>query len=360
MTRTMTAFRLTDWGRAPELTTMPVPTPGPTDVLLKVGGAGACRSDVHLMHRDTGPWPAGFVLGHENAGWVAEIGSAVRSFAPGDAVAVMGSWGCGDCARCRQGIDPYCDHPQNAPAPGGGGGLGLDGGMAEYMLVRDADRHLVALPGGLDPVQAAPLSDAALTPYHAVRRSLPKLADDDATVTVIGVGGLGSFAVQALEAMTKATVIAIDPRETSRTEAATDGAEYCFAPGPDTSSDIRDLTGGRGVDVVLDFVGSADTHALAAAIVRPLGDLTILGAGSGTTAVGFGILPYEVSVQTSYWGSRDELADVIDLAASGVLRTRVTTYPLAAAAQAYQDLAEGRVLGRAVVVPDADSPSALT
>lgn len=352
--KTMAAYRLHTWGQDPELTTMAVPAAGPRDVLLRVGGAGACQSDLHLMHlpdASRAPWPAGFVLGHENAGWVAEVGREVRGFAEGDPVAVMGAWGCGTCVRCHHGVDPYCDRPHLTAAPGGGGGLGLDGGMAEYMVVRDADRHLVRLPDGLAPSAAAPLSDAALTPYHAVRRSLPKLADPDSTVLVIGIGGLGGFAIQALEALTAATVIAVDTRAASLSRAAADGAEHVLASGPDVAATVRELTDGRGADVVLDFVGASATLALAGSVVRPLGDLTIIGAGGGQAVVGFGVFPYEVSVQTTYWGSRAELAEVVDLAARGVLRSSVTTYPLAEAAGAYRDLAEGRVQGRAVIVP---------
>lgn len=351
---TMTALRLTEWGREAELVEVARPTPGPRDVLLKVGGAGACQSDLHLMHEfepGTAPWAPGFVLGHENAGWVAEVGADVRRFSTGDAVAVLGAWGCGRCARCQVGADPYCDDPGATDAPGGGGGLGLDGGMAEYMVVRDADRHLVALPDTLPPDLAAPLTDAGLTPFHAVRRSLGKLTDPRATVLVIGVGGLGGFGVQILSALTPAQVVAVDTRPEALMTARDHGAAHAFHPGATTASDIKDLTGGRGVDVVLDFVGSAATVALGGSVVRPLGDLTLVGAGGAHAAVGFGILPYEVSVQTTFWGGLDELEQVVDLAARGVLRSQVTHYPLTDALQAYRDLAGGKVSGRAVIRP---------
>lgn len=351
---TMTAFRLTDWGKEGELVEVPRPTPGPRDVLLRVGGAGACQSDLHLMHEfdaETAPWAPGFVLGHENAGWVAEAGADVRRFREGDAVAVMGAWGCGTCERCAAGNDPYCDNPAGSAAPGGGGGLGLDGGMAEYMVVRDADRHLVALPDSLPPDLAAPLTDAAVTPYHAVKRSLAKLADPRSTALVIGVGGLGGFAVQVLAALTSASVVAVDTRPDALARAHDDGAAFTLSPGGLTASDIRDVTGGRGVDVALDFVGNRATLDLAAAVVRPLGDLTVVGAGGANAAVGFGILPYEVSVQTTFWGNLTELAEVVDLAGRGILRPRVVHYPLAEALTAYRDLAEGRVDGRAVIRP---------
>lgn len=352
--RTMKAFQLSAWGREGELVELPVPRPGPRDVLLSVGGAGACHTDLHLMHEmdaASARWPAGFVLGHENAGWVAETGSEVRRFTEGDAVAVLGAWGCGRCERCSQGNDPYCDDPAAAPAPGGGGGLGLDGGMAEYMVVRDADRHLVPLPDTLPPHLAAPLTDAGLTPYHAVRRSLSKLADPRSTALVIGVGGLGGFAVQILEALTAAQVAAVDVRQEARDAAVASGAEHTFAPGDDTAAHIRDLTGGRGVDVVLDFVGTPSTVELAGGVVRPLGDLTLVGAGGGHATVGFRVLPYEVSAQTTFWGNRQELGEVVHLAARGMLRPQVTRYSLDEALTAYRDLAAGKVIGRAVLVP---------
>lgn len=351
---TMTAFRLTDWGKEGELVEIPRPTPGPRDVLLKVGGAGACQSDLHLMHEfepSTAPWAPGFVLGHENAGWVVEVGSEVHRVAEGDAVAVMGAWGCGVCERCSSGNDPYCDNPAATDAPGGGGGLGLDGGMAEYMVVRDADRHLVALPETLAPDLAAPLTDAAVTPYHAVKRSLDRLADPRATALVIGVGGLGGFAVQILSALTSAKVIAVDTRDEARARALQDGALHAFAPAADTSSNVRDLTEGRGVDVVLDFVGNRATLDLAGSVVRALGHLTVVGAGGANASVGFGLLPYEVSVQTTFWGSLTELAEVVDLAARGIVTPRVVHYPLSEALSAYRDLAAGKVDGRAVIRP---------
>jgi alcohol dehydrogenase, propanol-preferring len=352
--QTMRALRLTTWGQEAELVEVPVPTPGPRDVLLRVGGAGACQSDLHLMHEfeaATAPWRPGFVLGHENAGWVAAAGSDVRHFAEGEAVAVMGAWGCGACERCKHGNDPYCDRPAAAGAPGGGGGLGLDGGMAEYMVVRDADRHLVRLPDSLPPDVAAPLTDAGLTPYHAVRRSLGKLRDPRTTALVIGVGGLGGFGVQVLKALTAARIVAVDSRDEARQAAAAYGADHVLAPGDGTPKQLRELTDGRGVDVVLDFVGASATLELAAAVVRPLGDLTIVGAGGGHATVGFGVLPYEVSVQTTFWGSLPELAEVVDLAARGILRPQVSHYRLDDAVTAYRDLASGAVSGRAVVVP---------
>lgn len=348
----MHALRLLDWHSEPQLEEVPVPEPGPDEVLVQVGGAGACHSDLHLMHEfEAGalPWGPPFTLGHENAGWVHTVGSGVRGLEPGQPAAVVGAWGCGTCRRCLDGLETYCERPDLAPVPGGGGGLGLDGGMAEYLLVPSA-RHLVPLPEGLDPAEAAPLTDAGLTPYHAVRRSWGKLGPT-ATALVIGIGGLGHLCVQALRATTAARVVAVDPRGSARDLALECGADLALAPGDDLAAEVRESTGGLGVDVVLDMVGSDETLAAGAACLRQLGDLTIVGLGGGTLPVSFFGLPYEASVQSTYWGNRRELVDVLDLGARGLLRSHTTLYTLDDAAQAYRDLAHGTVSGRAVVVP---------
>ncbi|POM23554.1 Alcohol dehydrogenase [Actinomadura rubteroloni] len=346
----MRALRLMDWNSEPELVDVPDPRPGPGQVVVRIGGAGACHSDLHLMHDFKAgqlPWEPPFTLGHENAGWVHELGDGVTGLTVGEPVAVYGPWGCGTCSRCRAGAETYCENLAAAPVPGGGGGLGLDGGMAEYLLV-PAARHLVPLPDGLDPVTAAPLTDAALTSHHAVRRSWPKLPPG-ATALVIGVGGLGHMAVQILRATTAARIIAVDPRADALALAR--AADLTLTPDDDTADRVRAATGGRGADVVLDFVGSDATLALAARAVRTLGDLTIVGLGGGTLPVSFFGLPYEASVQTTYWGTRPELQEVLDLAARGLITPATTTFPLDRAVEAYRRLAAGDLTGRAVIVP---------
>lgn len=349
----MRALRLQEWKSEPVLEEVPVPQPGPGEVLVQVGAAGACHSDLHLMHEfesGTVPWTPPFTLGHENAGWVHTLGTGVTGLAVKQAVAVVGAWGCGSCEHCLDGLETSCERPDLAPVPGGGGGLGLDGGMADYLLV-PAARHLVPIPDGLEVVDAAPLTDAALTPYHAVRRSLGKLRPSS-TAVVIGVGGLGHLGIQVLKAITAVRIIAIDGRDSARVTATECGADLVLEPGPDTATRIREATGGRGADVVLDFVGSDETLATAAACVRQLGDITIVGLAGGTLAVSYFGLPYEASVQTTYWGNRRELVAVLDLASRGLLRAVTTIYPLEDAVAAYDDLAHGRVTGRAVIVPN--------
>lgn len=347
----MRALRLLDWKSEPVIVEVDEPVPGPGEVVVRIGGAGACHSDLHLMHDfEAGvvPWGPPFTLGHENAGWVHALGEDVTGVEIGQAVAVYGPWGCGTCPRCLLGIETYCERPDLAPVPSGGGGLGLDGGMAELMLVPNA-RLIVPLPPGLEPATAAPLTDAGLTPYHAVRRSWPKLVPT-ATAVVIGVGGLGHLGVQALKATTAARIVAVDSRPEALDLAIASGADIAVAPDL-APEQIRDATEGRGADVVLDFVGVDATLALGASVGRPLGDLTIVGIGGGTLPVSFFSVPYEVSIQTVYWGSRPELVEVLDLGARGMLSPRVTLFSLDTALDAYRSMAEGRLEGRAVIVP---------
>jgi propanol-preferring alcohol dehydrogenase len=348
----MRALRLESWKSDPVLTEVPRPEPGRGEVLVQVGAAGACHSDLHLMHDfepDTLPWSPPFTLGHENAGWVHTLGEGVHGLELGQPVAVVGAWGCGRCEHCLAGLETYCEDPASAPVPAGGGGLGLDGGMADYLLV-PAARHIVPLPDGLTPVLAAPLTDAGLTPYHAVRRSLGKLSPTS-TAVVLGVGGLGHLAIQILRAMTGAHVIAVDPKESARQLATSSGADLVLAPGPDLVDTVRESTRGHGADVVLDFVGSDSSLASAAAMVRQLGDLTIVGIAGGSLPVSFFGLPYEASVQTTYWGNRTELTELLDLAARGLLTPEISTFSLAEAPEVYSSLAAGDISGRAVIVP---------
>lgn len=334
----MKALRLLKWKSEAEIVEVPKPTPGPGQLVIKIGGAGACHLDLQLMHDFVDGqlppigWKPPFTLGHENAGWIDSIGSGVSRFREGDPVAVYGAWACGGCGR-----------------GGGGGGLGLDGGMAEYMLV-PFERLLIDLPDGLKPVDAAPLTDAALTPYHAIRRSWGKLTPD-AFIVIIGVGGLGHMAVQIAKVTTGATIIVIDSRSEALELATSLGANYTFKVGDEIQSKVKDLTGGHGAEVVLDFVGSEQTMALGASLCRVLGDFTIVGIAGGVLPFSFFSIPYENSLQTTYWGSRVELAEVLDLAAHQLISPKISKFKLADAPQVYLDLAAGKIEGRAVIVP---------
>ncbi|NUP35092.1 MAG: NAD(P)-dependent alcohol dehydrogenase, partial [Streptomycetaceae bacterium] len=319
----MKAVQYVEVGAAPVVVDIPKPTPGPGQVLLKVTAAGVCHSDIAVMSwtAEQLPFPLPLTLGHEGAGIVAEVGDGVRAVKAGDAVAVYGPWGCGMCLECAQGKENYClraDELGIRPP-----GLGAPGAIAEYLLV-DHERHLVPLDG-LDPVETVPLTDAGLTPYHAIKKSLPKLLPGS-TAVVIGTGGLGHVGIQLLRAMTAARVIALDVTEDKLALAREVGAHDTVISDADAAKKIRDMTGGLGAEVVLDFVGAPPTVATAGASVRVEGDVTIVGLGGGTLAVGFGALPYEVSVMSPYWGSRSELIEVLDLARAGSVKVHVETY----------------------------------
>jgi alcohol dehydrogenase, propanol-preferring len=344
----MHAYQLVDWQHPAELRDVPVPEPGPGEVLIRVGGAGACHSDLHLMEwpAETLPYDLPFTLGHENAGWVEALGAGVTGFEPGDPVAVYGPWGCGRCRRCREGLETLCERAAEIGA--NGGGLGLDGGMAEFMLVPSA-RLLVPL-GDLDPRDAAPLCDAALTPYHAIRLVRERLVPG-ATAVVIGCGGLGHMAVQILRAVTAARIVAVDLDDAKLALAREVGADETVKSGEPAIEEIRALTKGLGADVVFDFVGSDATLAIAAASARSGGAISIVGLAGGSLPVQFGTVPFDCSVTIPYWGSVGELIEVLELAAAGRIGAHVERFPLDRVDEAYDRLRAGTLDGRAVVTP---------
>jgi propanol-preferring alcohol dehydrogenase len=348
MTELMKAVQYRAVGAAPEVVQIPVPAPGPGQVLLRVTAAGVCHSDIAVMSLPAEQlgFPLPLTLGHEGVGTVAEVGDGVAAVEVGDEVAVYGPWGCGTCAKCAEGKENYCPRARELGIfpPG----LGAPGAIAEYMVV-DSPRHIVPL-GGLDPVRAVPLTDAGLTPYHAIKRSLPKLVPGS-TAVVIGTGGLGHVAIQLLRALSPAWVIALDVNEEKLALAREVGAHEAILSDAESVAVVRELTGGKGAEAVFDFVGAAPTVATAGGCVAVEGDVTIVGLGGGSLAVGFGTTPYEASVTAPYWGSRSELMEVLDLARAGVISVHVETYGIDDAPTAYQRLHDGTVRGRAVILP---------
>ena len=345
----MKAYQLVEWQQAPELRDVEVPEPGPGEVLVKIGGAGACHSDLHVMEWAPGflPYELPFTLGHENAGWVEAVGPGVKRLEVGEGVAVYGPWGCGRCRPCRLTLETLCERAAELRAAGGG--LGRDGGMAEYMLVPDA-RLLVPL-GDLDPRDAAPLSDAALTPYHAIKLTLDKLVPGSSAV-VIGVGGLGHMAVQLLRALSPARVIATDIDPAKLELARSVGADHIVASGETAAAEIRELAGGRGATLVLDCVGSSGTLALDAQVVAPGGAVMAIGVAGGTLPYTFNALPSDASLTHPYWGSIIELAEVLELARAGQITAHTERFPLERVTDAYERMRNGTLSGRAVITPN--------
>lgn len=344
----MKAFQLVGWQKPPELRDVSVPEPGPGEVLLKIGGAGACHSDLHLMEAPEGSASVTFpfTLGHENAGWVERLGPGAAGYAVGDPVLVYGPWGCGRCLNCRAGMDNYCE-TGGVEKPGG---LGRDGGMADYLIV-PSTRFLIPI-GDLEPREAAPLSDAALTSYHAVKRSL-HLLGAGSTAVVIGAGGLGQMAIQVLRALSAATrIVAIDTAPDKLATAKRMGADEALVSGADAVTRIKDMTLGQGANLVLDMVGIDPTLKMAARMARSLGHVTIVGLGGGALPVNFSSLPHECSATAPYWGSIPELVEVVSLAQAGKIKMLLEHFPLDRAAEAYRLLHDGKIGGRAVILPN--------
>ncbi len=346
----MKAYRLTKWLQTGEFQDIPVPEPGPGQALVRIGGAGACQSDLHLMHEWTpeafpalAEWTLPFTLGHENAGWV-EAGD-MAGLEPGAPVVVSPAWSCGTCHACRVGATNYCDRIDLWD--GEAGGVGLDGGMAEYMVVPSA--CLVPLRD-LAPWQAAPLTDAGLTSYHAVKRCLPLLTPD-VSVVVIGVGGLGHLAVEYLRELCGARIIAVDRDEGALELARELGADLCLPSDDQTASEIKKATQGLGAMAVLDFVGADATLAMAVQVIRKRGQIVGIGLGGGTLPVQVGAIPFGVTVVTTLGGSTPELAEAVALAEAGRIEPKIEKFQLDDVAEVYEKLRANEITGRAVLVP---------
>lgn len=340
MTETMTAYRLVEWQHAPELVEIPVPAIGPGQVLIEVAGCGLCHSDLTMtdMPAEIGDalgWRVPFTLGHESAGRVVEVGAGVTAVAVGDAVALTSPSSCGTCAHCRAGRDSACPHGD------AGRGYGRDGGLARYVRV-DSVRDVLPL-GDLDPRHAGPLTDAGATTHHAVRRARSELGPGS-TAVVIGIGGLGSLAVQILRATTEARIVAVD----------TDGVRRALALDMGADAVLETLPGRPDLeaDAVIDIVGVDQTIGRGLRALRRGGAFVLVGAGGG----GFprpwmGGLPREATITSIQGSSIADAQTVIALAASGALRVAVDEFALAAVAHAYQALDQGTLTGRAVVIP---------
>lgn len=339
---TMTAFRMTEWGRPPELISIPVPVPASDEVLIRVSAAGLCHSDLLISGSTPGSLGAfepPFTLGHETSGQVVTCGSDVTGIAEGTQVLIGPGPRCGRCTFCRRGDDNYCRNKS------GGRGYGLDGGLAEYVVA--LEREVIALDG-LDAILAAPLSCAGLTAYHAVRRAAMH-THADSIATVIGVGGIGGFVVQFLKSFTPSTVVAVDSLRAAREYAADIGADHVVDPSSLVDSQLDSIACGEGADVVIDCVGTSATISTAMAHVKPLGTVAIVGAGGGVAQVGWGASPLGASVFVPMNGTMNELRELVSLAGRGAVRIDVQHFAFEDVEGAYGLLEAGEVRGRAVV-----------
>ena len=341
----MRAVRVSTAGVA--VSDVAVPHLGPGQVLTKVAGAGLCHSDCIIRKVPSVYRPDGtaFTLGHETAGWVEAVGVGVSAVRPGEPVVVHAEWGCGQCATCKAGDERYCPTIQ----PARGAGLGFDGGLAEYILV-PTPRAVVPLPDGLDPVDAGPLDDAGLTPYHAIRTSMPWLEAGSVAV-VIGVGGLGHVAVQLLRTLSPATVVAVETNAERRTFALELGADIALDPADDAAEQIKAM-GRDGASLVLDLVGADETLTLGVASAATQGKVVCAGAGLGSYPFSLITTPWECVLQTTYSGEAWELEQLLQLAADRRVRVQTRHIPLEEVPDAYDRLDRGEHgTGRLIAVP---------
>jgi propanol-preferring alcohol dehydrogenase len=342
----MQAARLHSYGKPLKIDDVPTPTPGPGQVVIRVEGAGFCHSDLHIISGEIQILPRmPLTLGHENAGTVAATGDGVRAVREGDRVAVYGGWGDGFCDYCAAGEENLCPTMQ---------WVGLsehEGGYAEYLLVPH-ERYLVPLRT-LEPKVAAPLTDAALTPYRAVTRALSAVPPDY-PVLVIGCGALGQFGVKILRLLSGAEIIAIDLDDQKLATARESGATHTInARDSEVQRRVLDIARGVGVSAVFDFVGADSTLALALATTRPAGRVVQVGLAGGTAQVtALKTVKPEVSVSVSWWGNIRELREVIALVESGRLTPiPLEFWPLDKINEVSDRVKRGEVAGRAVLTP---------
>jgi NAD+-dependent secondary alcohol dehydrogenase Adh1 len=341
----MKAVRLHGYHQQPVVEEVPEPTiSGPLDVIVKIGGAGVCRTDLHIIE---GQWDAAmspslpYTIGHENAGWVHEIGAAVTNVAVGDTVILHPTPTCGLCRACRAGQDMHCTD-NSFP------GLNADGGMAEYLLT--SARTCVKLDPSTEPKDVAALADAGITAYHAVRKAIPLLYPGT-TCALIGAGGLGHIGIQCLAALTATQIIVVDRNPAALKLAEQLGAHHTVVADGGQVAAVQELTDGAGADVVLDFVAEQGAENDAFAMTRPGGSDYVIGYGGQLSVPTLDIISTERNIVGNIVGTYNELAELMVLAQSGRVTLHTSTYPLDNALEAIADLDAGKVRGRAILVP---------
>lgn len=341
----MKAARLHAYGRPLVVEDVPTPEPGPGEVIVRVAGAGFCHSDLHVIDGEIQLLPRmPLILGHENAGFVASMGKGVTSVREGDPVAVFGAWGCGRCDYCVTGHDQLCTAPEWC------GLSNRDGGYAEFLRVPH-EKYLVKL-GRVPPKLAAPLTDAALTPYRAVKKALPSL-EPDHSVLVIGAGGLGQYGIKLLRILSGAPIVVVDTSAAKREMALSLGAASALdGSDPDLMAKVLELSRG-GASAAFDFVGSEGTLKLALSTTRTLGKVYQIGLAGGTAHMKvLESVRFEVGFEATLWGTVKELREVIALVEDGRLALGESEFArLEDIDHVYTRLKRGEVRGRAILTP---------
>ncbi len=316
----------------------------PTDVVVRIGGAGVCRTDLHIVEgiwRDHVDVRLPYIMGHENAGWVEAVGNGVESVKVGDPVICHPLVTSGHCLACRRGDDM---HAGNSSFPG----INANGGYAEYLLT--GERALIKLPQSLAPKDVAPYTDAGLTAYRAAKKASRHLLPGE-YAAVIGCGGLGHIGIQVLAALCAAEIIAIDASDKALELARECGAHHCIKAGADEVEEVLALTGGHGAEAVIDFVGEGDAVEKGLAMTRNAGFYYIVGYGGKVDIPTINMITSEKTIVGNLVGTYPELVELMALADRGLVKLATRTYSLADANKALHDLHHGEVRGRAVLVP---------
>ena len=346
----MKAVRLHAYGQRPAVEEVPDPViTGPLDVVVRIGGAGLCRTDLHIVE---GQWKEKshvglpYTLGHENAGWVHAVGSAVEQVEVGDTVIVHPLVTCGFCRACRGGDDMHCSR-------GAFPGIDTDGGFAEFL--KTGARSVVKLDPQVRPEDVAALADAGLTAYHAVKKAAAILHPGTNAV-VLGAGGLGHIGIQSLKAITAATVIVVDRSEATLELARTCGADQTVLADGTQVARVRELTDGNGCEAVIDFVGESDALEDGIAMLRRAGTYYVIGYGGVLHVPAIDIISSEINFVGNLVGTYNDLVELMTLTAQGRVALRTQVYPLEAVNDAMDDLEGGRLHGRGILIPAGARP----
>ena len=317
---------------------------GPYDVVVRVGGAGLCRTDLHIIE---GQWAEKsnvalpYTMGHENAGWIHAVGPAVEHVQPGDAVILHPLATCGFCRACRNGDDVHCE-------ASGFPGIDSNGGMAD--LVRTSARSVVKLTPGIEPAAVAALADAGLTAYHAVKKAVPLLYPGS-TCVVMGAGGLGHIGIQCLRAMSATRIVVLDPNPDALALTGDWGADETVLVDGKHVDRLLELTDGKGAEVVLDFVGERGAEQDSWAMTHRAGSDFVIGYGGTVEVPTIDVISTERNVVGNLVGRYNELVELMALNAAGRVTMLTETYPLDAVNDAMDDLDAGRLRGRGILTP---------
>ena len=319
------------------------PVPAANEVLIQVEACGACHSDVHLADGDwtqlAGIVKRPLIPGHEVAGRIVRTGSAVRELQIGDRVGLPWiHWTCGECEFCKTGNENVCPRQRIT-------GVMVDGGFAEF--VKAPATHVLKIPDGLPSLESAPLFCAGLTVYRALRKAGPLAGR---RLAVFGIGGLGHLAVQ-IGKVFEAEVIAVDISDDKLELAKESGAAQTLNA---RSGDVAKVLRRQGaVHVCLVSSAAKAAYDMAFHCLRPTGTLLVVGLPAENICFPPILMAgREIRIQASAVGTRQDLQEVLSLAAAGKLRCQATARPLSEVNQVLGELRSGQASGRIVLIPN--------